>query len=84
MTTKNKTIIAEKDYGTVEWKCDSCGKIKKYTPDESENAEVPRPNTNPEDLDYYVPCPFCKKGQMLPPTFNSFDEAFESLLDCDE
>lgn len=83
MTAKNNTTI-EEHYGTVEWKCDTCGKIKEYTPDESENAEVPRPNTDPEDLDYYVPCTFCKKGQMLPPTFTSFAEAFESILECDE
>lgn len=67
------------------WKCDSCGKIKEYTHDESEKAEIPRPDTNPEALEYYVPCPFCKKGQMLPPTSNSLQQAFESLLtDSDE
>lgn len=69
LNDKNKTTIEEDNYGTVEWKCDACSKIKEYTPDESENAEVPRPNTNPEDLDYYVPCPFCKKGQNVTPDF---------------
>lgn len=79
---------AEKDYSfddeypPVEWQCDTCGKIKEYTDVEIEKTECPKPGTKPEDWDYHLPCPFCKKGSMLPPTM-SLAEGLQSILDCD-
>lgn len=69
-------------YDPVEYKCDSCDKIKAYTDEELETAEIPKPGTLPSDWDYYIPCPFCKKGSMLPPTM-SLTEGLQSILDCD-
>lgn len=81
---KNKTVIIDENdlYEPVEWKCDSCNKIKAYTDEELETAELPKPSTKPEDWNYYIPCPFCKKGSMLPPTM-SLAEGLQSILDCD-
>lgn len=80
---KQQTIVEEDElYDPVEWQCDSCGKIKAYTDAELETAEQPKPGTKPEDWDYRIPCPFCKKGSMLPPAM-SLAEGLRSILDCD-
>jgi hypothetical protein len=71
----------EELFDPVEWKCDSCGKIKEYTDKELEKAECPRPGTKPEDWDWHVPCPFCKKGSLFPPIV-SLEEGLESIFNC--
>ena len=65
---KHKTIIEEDElYEPVEWKCDSCGKIKAYADSELEKEEQPKPGTKPEDWNYHVPCPFARKDQCFLP-----------------
>jgi rubredoxin len=81
---KTKTTIAsdEFDDAPIEWICDTCGKIKEYTDTEIEKAEGPKPGTKPEDWDYHIPCPFCKKGSMIPPTM-TLAEGLQDIFDCD-
>ncbi len=82
MKNNNNDHSFADEFPPVEWKCDTCGKIKEYTDGEIEKTECPKPETKPENWDYHLPCPFCKKGSMLPPTM-SFTEGLQSILDCD-
>ena len=65
------------------WVCDTCGKELTLSDEEIEQLERPRPNTRPEDWDYYMPCPFCKTGEILQPTF-TLSEALRSIAECEE
>jgi hypothetical protein len=65
------------------WVCDTCGKELTPTDEEIEQLERPRPNTKPEDWDYYMPCPFCKTGEIQQPTF-SLADALQSIDACEE
>jgi hypothetical protein len=58
------------------WKCDSCGKERKYTQEEIDRKKKPWPDPQKHDRDYYVTCPICHTGKMEPPTFVSFFGAF--------
>jgi hypothetical protein len=65
------------------WVCDTCGNELTLTNEEIEELEQPRPGTRPEDWDYYMPCPLCKKGEILQPTF-TLAEALQSIAECEE
>ena len=65
------------------WVCDACGKELTLPEEEIEKMEQPRPHTKPEDWDYYIPCPFCKTGSILQPTF-SLADALQSIDECEE
>ena len=65
------------------WVCDTCGKELDLPEEEIEKLERPRPHTKPEDWDYYMPCPFCKTGEILQPTF-SLTDALQSIAECEE
>ncbi|MBV9484281.1 MAG: hypothetical protein JO249_26535 [Acidobacteria bacterium] len=77
------------EYGIVHiapsqgWACDTCGKEFTFTDEEIEKLERPRPNTKPEDWDYYMPCPVCITGEIQQPTL-SLGEALQSMFDCEE
>ena len=68
---------------TSGWVCDTCGKELTLPEEEIEKLERPRPHTKPEDWDYYLPCPFCKTGEVQQPTL-SLTEALQSIFGCEE
>jgi hypothetical protein len=61
------------------WKCDSCGKERKYTQQEIDMNSKPWPDPENHNYDFYITCPVCGKGVMEPPTFVSFGEIFRWL-----
>lgn len=58
------------------WKCDLCGKERKYTQEEIDKQKKQWHDPQNHDRDYFVTCPFCRKGEMEPPTFVSFGGFF--------
>lgn len=58
------------------WKCDSCGKERKYTQKEIDTTKKPWPDPQNHPSDNYVTCPFCTKGVMEPPEFVCFSGLF--------
>lgn len=63
------------------WKCDSCGKEKKYTQSEIDRTHKPYPDPQNHNRDYYVTCPFCHKGVMEPLELIFFGGLFEEIAD---
>jgi len=66
----NRKIIHNgipEDFDPYIWKCDSCGKERKYTQEEITTTHKPWPDPQNHDRDYYITCPFCGKGVMEPP-----------------
>lgn len=63
------------------WKCDLCGKEKKYTQEEIDTTHKPWPDPQNHDRDYFITCPFCNKGVMNPPEFIFFGGLFEESPD---
>jgi len=61
------------------FKCDSCGKEKQYTEEEIDTTKKPYPDPRNHAFDFYITCPFCKKGVMEPPEVVSFFGAFEEF-----
>lgn len=76
--TKVVTEIPE-EFDPFIWKCDSCGKEKKYTQNEIDRTHKPYPDPQNHDRDYYVTCPFCNTGIMEPPELVFFGGLFEEL-----
>lgn len=70
---------ALEEYDPFIWKCDSCGKDRKYTQKEIDKKKKPWPDPRCHERDYYVSCPFCNNGEMEPPTFVSFGGFLEDL-----
>lgn len=69
----------EEDLDPFRFACDSCGKTKVYDEDEIDKMKKPHPNPKEYAYDFFIPCPFCKKGFMEPPQVVSFFGAFEDL-----
>jgi hypothetical protein len=67
------------DFDPYLWKCDSCGKERKYTQEEITTTHKPWPDPHNHDRDYYLTCPFCGKGVMEPPELVFFSGAFEEF-----
>lgn len=63
------------------WKCDSCKKERKYTQEEIDTTKKPFTNPQDHDRDYYVTCPFFRKGVMEPPELIFFGGLFEGIGD---
>jgi translation initiation factor 2 beta subunit (eIF-2beta)/eIF-5 len=78
IVVKNMATALE-DHDPYIWKCSACGKEKKYTQEEIDKKKKPWSDPQNHDMDYYVTCPFCKKGEMEPPTFVSYSGAFEKM-----
>lgn len=64
--------------------CDSCGKAIPLTDEEAAKLEPPKPNTKPEDWDYYIPFPLCKTGSVQQPTFSCLADALASVFSYEE
>jgi RNase P subunit RPR2 len=77
---KNARQVFEKHDPYI-WKCDSCGKERRYTQEEIDASHKPWPDPQNHDRDYYITCPFCNKGMMEPPTFVSFGGFLEEIFD---
>ena len=67
------------DFDPFLWKCDACGKERKYTQEEINTTHKPWPDPHNRDRDYYITCPFCHKGVMEPPELVLFSGAFEEF-----
>jgi hypothetical protein len=64
------------DFDPYLWKCDSCGKERKYTQEEIDRQKKPWKDPQNHDRDYYVTCPFCNKGEMELPELVFFGGVF--------
>jgi hypothetical protein len=71
--------IALTEHDPFVWKCDRCGKERKYTQEEIDRKKKPWPDPLNHDRDYAVSCPFCDIGEMEPPTFVSFGGFLKDL-----
>ena len=74
---KVKVIKNTDDYDPFTFQCTSCGKKKVYTQEEIDKTKKPHPKPETYMFDFFIPCPFCKKGFMEPPTFVSFHDLEE-------
>lgn len=84
MSMTNVKVIKKNqsfDFDPFNFKCNSCGKEKVYTDAEIDTKKKPYPDPQNYDYDFYITCPFCKKGVMEPPAFVSFHGAFEDLTE---
>lgn len=80
VTEKNaKKVFAKHD--PYIWKCDHCGKERKYIQKEIDKIHKPWPDPENHDTDFYIVCPFCNQGVMEPPTFVSFGGFLEGIGD---
>lgn len=77
--TNLKQYNPNEDFDPFTFECDSCGKTKVYTEEEIEKVKKPHPKPETYMFDFFIPCPFCKKGFMEPPEMVSFFDPFEEF-----
>jgi len=80
IVVKDMATVLE-EYDPFIWKCDRCGKERKYAQEEIDKIHKPWPDPQNHEYDFYITCPFCNQGVMEPPTFVSFGGFLEGLID---